>query len=109
MGRSAHSDLHAGCDNPPMPRSRPCGSRIPVALAALVGVLFAVLVFAPSAVPGPRPPPPPIVEGEPAGAGVYPAHGYLHVQFTPGRFRSCGGTLVGTRHFLTAAHCAVDG
>lgn len=82
--------------------------RVPAVLTPLLGLLCAALVWIPPASAG-LPLPPPIIEGDPAGSSEYPAQGYLRVQFTPGRFRSCGGTLIGSRHFLTAAHCAVDG
>jgi hypothetical protein len=49
----------------------------------------------------------PIVGGEPASPGEYPAQGYLQVD-TGTSVGACGGTLVGSRWFLTAAHCSVD-
>ncbi len=42
-----------------------------------------------------------IVGGTPAAAGEYPAQGYLEVDGS----LACGGTLVGSTWFLTAAHC----
>jgi secreted trypsin-like serine protease len=58
------------------------------------------------------PPPkaePRIVNGQPADPNEYPAQGYLQIQVGPSSFASCGGTLVGTRQFLTAAHCVTSG
>ena len=52
---------------------------------------------------------PRIVNGEPADPGEYPAQGFLQIQIGPNTFSSCGGTLVGTRQFLTAAHCVTNG
>jgi trypsin len=45
-----------------------------------------------------------IVNGEPADQGEYPAQGYLEISFGSSAL-ACGGTLVDTRHILTAAHC----
>ena len=61
---------------------------------------------APPAKPVPR-----IINGTAAEQGEYPAQGRLLFDFDPGpgqSLASCGGTLVGSRQFLTAAHCAVD-
>jgi len=52
--------------------------------------------------------PEPIVGGEPASPGEYPAQGYLEVDLGEGVAWFCGGTLVAPSRFLTAAHCATD-
>jgi secreted trypsin-like serine protease len=52
-----------------------------------------------------------IVNGSPAEQGEFPAQGVLYVDNNenPGPDRRCGGSLVGSRQFLTAADCVTDG
>jgi Trypsin/PKD domain len=49
-----------------------------------------------------------IVGGQNADPGEYPAQGWLVIDTGPG-FAECGGTLVGSTWFLTAAHCVEGG
>ena len=51
-----------------------------------------------------------IVNGDAATDGEYPAQGYLGINTDgdPQIERACGGTLVGSRQFLTAARCVVN-
>jgi secreted trypsin-like serine protease len=53
---------------------------------------------------------PRIVNGTRAAQGEYPAQGFLLINDDPDPAYDafCGGTLVGSRQFLTAAHCATN-
>jgi len=82
-----------------LPRLKRSGSSL-----AAVAAVAALAIGAPTAAAPPRP----IVGGEPATPGEYPAQGFLRVDLGGNRRWYCGGTLVATHSFLTAAHCATD-
>src|SRR4051812_12931587 len=51
-----------------------------------------------------------VVNGQPADQGEYPAQGALlfYDSYSQEYYQGCGGTLVDSIHYLTAAHCVVD-
>ena len=51
-----------------------------------------------------------VVNGSPAEQGEFPAQGVLRADTdeNPGFDRFCGGTLIGSRQFVTAANCVTD-
>jgi hypothetical protein len=82
---------------------------VTLARAALLTAL--VVLVAPGAALAGDGPQTKIINGTPADAGEYPAQGFLEIDADGnGSHESfCGGTLVGGRQFLTAAHCATNG
>jgi hypothetical protein len=73
---------------------------------ALALTVLLVCALAPTAVA--RDPESRIINGTPADEGEYPAQGYLEIDVGGGGVAACGGTLVSSTKFLTAAHCVVD-
>lgn len=78
--------------------------------ALAVAVAIAGLVLTASASGYAQPSPDGIVNGQLATEGEYPAQGWLLINSDadPEFDSFCGGTLVGTRQFLTAAHCTTS-
>jgi secreted trypsin-like serine protease len=73
-------------------------------------VLIAAVLAIGTAVPAAQSSAPdPIVGGEPATAGEYPAQSFVEIDFGGGVGWFCGGTLVAPTKILTAAHCVTDG
>jgi hypothetical protein len=70
-------------------------------LVPLAATAAALLVPAPASA---------IVNGSPAEQGEFPAQGVLRADTdeNPGYDRFCGGTLIGSRQFVTAANCVTD-
>ena len=93
-------------------RNRVTASTVALMLARrLVLVVLALACGVPaSAAAEGNDPEPRIVNGTPAAQGEYPAQGFLPIDTNgDSTFDSfCGGTLVGARQFLTAAHCATE-
>ena len=69
----------------------------------LLPLAAAVALFAPTSASA-------IVNGSPAEQGEFPAQGVLRADTdeNPGFDRFCGGTLIGSRQFVTAASCVTD-
>jgi secreted trypsin-like serine protease len=71
----------------------------------VIGAVATLVLLASTAAAGI---PEPIVGGSPASPGEYPAQGALLFEMGADTYL-CGGSLIASRYFLTAAHCAVDG
>ena len=68
-------------------------------VVVLVLAVLAPAAASPAAQPGSR-----IIGGTPAAAGKYPHQAFVMVDFEGSR-AYCGGSLIASRHVLTAGHC----